>query len=179
MRRDRIVARFSEALIRYGRERDLEDICELVRARSRERIQLGMKPTRVTKKLRCEWLKWLITSNHDPKDPTIVLVAEVNGKAVGLAMVKKSTELSENHAPWWIWVVGVHVNYRKRGLATALVNTIVEETRKCYDAKKLVYAHRLPTNALNAYIAVADSTWLKKLGKNACGKGRWLQTIKW
>jgi RimJ/RimL family protein N-acetyltransferase len=156
MRGDKIVLEFN-IIVRYGRKRDLEDIMEMLRLRAKERAEQGGKRTRITKKYREWWLEHLTASRTNPKDPTITLVAEVEGRARGILVLKKTgSDYPMQYSPWWIWVVGVTNGYRNCGLGTALVQSALFEAKRVWGAKKI------------GLHVVAQNTYAVRLYRN-CG----------
>ena len=102
-----------------------------------------------------EYLAELI-ENNEFTDSEIVIVAYLSNKVVGFAaLVNDSVAENFNESPFLDFLF-VEEEYRKRGIATKLVNYIVDYAKEKYDTIYLV--------------TVSHESFYKKLGFEVIGK---------
>jgi len=134
MANNRVIKSFSSngdtVIIRYPLIKDSDDLFENINSLVSERVFIDIqeKQTKLKEK------KWLLSLLKDIKGgKSVALVAEINGKVVGLANVEREKSKSMSHVAHF--GIALIKEARGRGIGEKLLRAIVAEAKKVLKIK--------------------------------------------
>ena len=109
-------------LIRIAEKRDLKNLLEIYN----DEVEHGIATFDLNPKSMVEWGKWFAAHNVENHP---LIVAETENKAVGYASLSSYRE-KEAYRTTVELSLYVHKDYRRRGIATALMESILDMAKK-------------------------------------------------
>jgi len=158
-------------LLRKPRWEDLDGLLDFVNSLVKEETPIN-RTTEVSRSEEVEFLARRLSSIENGK--IIQLVAEIDGKVIGSTEVAK---LSGRESHVGKLGIGVKSGYRRIGIATKLIETVIRQAEK--QGLKIillaVYENNLPAITLYKKLGFKE---VGRTRKGVCWKGQYIDDIK-